>query len=39
MRLLKSYLFCYRLTGDMCCLLSIPYAVIEELLVLFFTDY
>ena len=33
MRLLKSYLFCPILTGDMCDLLSILYAVIEELLV------
>ena len=29
----KSYLFCSKLTGDMCGLLSILYAVIEVLLV------
>ena len=38
MRLLKSYVFCSRLTGDICGLLSILFAIIEELLVLFQID-
>ena len=39
MRLLKSFLFYSLLTTDMSCFLSILYAVIEELLVLSYTNW
>ena len=37
--LFESCLFCSRLTGDMCGLLSILFLITEELLVLFQIDW